>query len=69
MSAGLARALAPESPNGVFAAACWLHTLFTPFSPLVGGEGYVAAFTRWLGGQTVKLHDDCGILCNPTCEH
>ena len=69
MSAGLARALSPASANGVFAAACWIHTGFTPSSPTIGGEGYVAAFTRWLRGEPVKLHDDCGILCNPTCAH
>ena len=69
MSAGLARAMAPGSPNGVFAAACWIHTSFLPLSPLVGGTSYISAFTKWLEGETVKLHDSCGILCNPTCSH
>jgi len=68
MSAGLSRAMAPGS-NGVFAAACWIHTGFSATSPLIGGRSYIQAFTRWFLGDTVKVQDSCGILCNPSCAH
>lgn len=78
MSAALAPSLSDRSPNGVFSAACYIHTGFTPTSPLLAAPdgtrlSYIDAFGRWLfGGEAdahTKLADDCGVLCNPTCAH
>lgn len=70
MSIALAPAMDPSSPNGVFSPACFIHTYFTPTSPLLDGINYLDAFSAWYFEKTAtKLHDDCGILCNPTCAH
>ena len=73
MSNGLAAAMEPTSPNGVFSAACWIHTDFSPRSPLLGGLNFIDAFTGWFygerGANQTKMQDTCGVLCNPSCPH
>jgi hypothetical protein len=71
-SANMTQALAQTGPAGAgfFNPACYIHGGFSPSSPLIGGESYLAAFSRWyFGGETVRLADSCGVTCNPTCPH
>jgi hypothetical protein len=72
MSVGLAPSLAPASKNGVFFPACFIHTAFSPSSPLIQGVDYITGFRQWYykeAGAQTKLQDTCGILCNPTCKN
>ena len=69
MTQGLSPAMDKDSPNGVFAPACFIHTEFNALSPILNGHSYLAAFAEWYAGASVKLQDDCGVLCNPTCAH
>ena len=72
MTVALAPSMDPASPNGVFNPACFIHTTFTETSPLLAGTSFLDAFAAWYfgdAGATTKLQDDCGILCNPTCNH
>ena len=67
MTAGLKKTVAGGS--GVFNPACFIHTGFSPDSPILSGQNYLQTFGNWYfkrGGETV-LADDCGVLCNPTC--
>ena len=55
---------------GIFNPACYIHTSFGLTGPLLSGENYLEAFARWyFGGEDVRLADDCGVTCNPTCPH
>ena len=81
MTVGLGPLMAPSSgcdgPRyGVFAAACYTHGGFTHSYPLIGGYNYYDAFRNFYfvepGSEsddpsTYKLSDDCGVMCNPTC--
>ncbi len=71
MTIGLQPSLDEQSNNGVFNPACFIHTTFTPTSPILNGMNYLQAFQAWFfkEEESVKLQDDCGILCNPTCPH
>ena len=72
MTVALAPSMDPASPNGVFNPACFIHTSFSASSPLLSGLNYLDAFANWYfggAGAKTKLQDDCGILCNPTCNH
>ena len=69
MSVALSPSMADSHPNGVFSSACFIHTEDWD-ETLIDGANYVTAFNRWyFSGTKVKLADDCGILCNPTCPH
>lgn len=69
--------LSPSVPqNGVFAAACWIHTdfYFSPAaSPSINGRSYLDALSAWYfgGGQNAasyKLIDSCeGFRCGTNC--
>jgi len=70
----LAAAAKPESAHGFFNPACFIHTGFTRAITLADGNGgrlsYLEAFSRWLGGEAIRLADTCAdgeVLCNPTC--
>ena len=61
---------------GVFAAACYTHGGFTHSYPLINGYNFYDAFRNYYfveSGSTeddptlYKLSDDCGVVCNPTC--
>lgn len=67
----MTQALAQTAPAaGFFFPACYIHTGFSTAGPLIGGESYLAAFSRWyFGGESVRLSDSCGLTCNPTCPH
>ena len=55
---------------GFFNPACYIHTSFSTAQPLIGGESYLAAMQRfYFGGEDVRLADDCGVTCNPSCPH
>lgn len=57
--------------NGVFAAACYTHGGFTHSYPLIQGYNFYQAFGNFYFESTspelYKLSDDCGLMCNPTC--
>ena len=63
----LAPLMSPAAPQyGVFAAACFIHTSFSPTRPLIGGVSWQTALGRWYfnrAGGGYKLADDCGELC------
>lgn len=62
-------AMSTDSVHGVYNPACFIHTGFTN-SILLEGKNYRQAFGDWLiRGKKVKLQDNCGELCNPTCKH
>ena len=69
MTVALAPSMAPASKNGVFNPACFIHTSFSPTSPILSGRSFYQAFAQWIDGTPTKLQDTCGILCNPTCNH
>jgi len=65
----LTKAMSSSSVHGVYNPACYIHTGFTN-SILLDGKNYREAFGDWLlRGKIVKLQDNCGELCNPTCPH
>ena len=60
---------------GAFAAACYTHTNFTASHPFIQGENFYQPVHRWYfadqegyKADSYVLHDDCGELCNPTCD-
>lgn len=61
--------------NGVFAAACWIHTQFSfaPAAPSIGGRSYLDALSAWYfggggGEEGYKLIDSCeGFRCGTNC--
>ena len=61
-----------NTKNGVFAAACYTHGGFTHSAPLIDGFSYNQAFGNFYFQRTAadeyKLSDDCGLMCNPTCQ-
>eukprot|EP00965_Chrysotila_dentata_P233097 6199375-Pleurochrysis_carterae.AAC.6 len=70
LSVALAPSMRRDSPNGVFSAACFIHTEFLPSAPRIRGHTYLDSVQSWYFGDTrtpSKLQDDCGVLCNPTC--
>ena len=70
MSIALQSSSSDYSKNGVFSPACFIHTGFNLQSPVINGLNFVEAFSKWFfDGEAVKLQDDCGILCNPSCPH
>ena len=70
MTTALTQAQAPGvRAAGFFNPACYIHTAFSSSSPLIGGESYLTACARWYSGGEVRLADDCGLTCNPTCPH
>ena len=70
MSIALQSSSSDYSKNGVFSPACFIHTGFSIQSPLINGLNFVEAFSKWFfDGESIKLQDDCGILCNPSCPH
>lgn len=52
---------------GLFNPACYMHIGFGYTSPKINNMTYKDAFQSWLGGSKIKLQDDCGIHCNPSC--
>mmetsp|Transcript_12734 Transcript_12734/g.21161 ORF Transcript_12734/g.21161 Transcript_12734/m.21161 type:complete len:390 (+) Transcript_12734:39-1208(+) len=58
--------------NGYFAAACYIHTEFNHASPIIDDWNFYQAFENFYYDKTppdqYHLADDCGELCNPTCE-
>lgn len=56
--------------DGWFNPACFIHTEFSHTAPLIQGKSYSQAFAEWFAGgkPTVRLMDDCGILCNRQCK-
>ncbi|EDQ88996.1 uncharacterized protein MONBRDRAFT_25774 [Monosiga brevicollis MX1] len=66
MTQGLQRA-ANSHRDGVFNAACFIHTTFTNSKPRINGLTYHQAMLQWLAGESMVLIDDCGVICNPTC--
>jgi hypothetical protein len=69
MSVALSPSMAVGHPNGVFSPACFIHTDGWE-TTLIKGINYLTAFDRWyFDDETMKLQDDCGLLCNPTCPH
>lgn len=69
MSVALSPSMAVGHPNGVFSPACFIHTDSWE-TTLIKGLNYLTAFDRWyFDNETMKLQDDCGLLCNPTCPH
>ena len=58
--------MAPASKDGVFNPACFLHTTFTN-KITIGGVTYKQGLLKFLAGEPAKFQDDCGELCNPTC--
>lgn len=65
----LAGAMAAGSKDGVFNPACFIHTGFKKEFE-ISGMNYLTAFASWLGGNAVKLADNCAegtVLCNPSC--
>lgn len=68
-SKSLELAMSTNSIHGVFNPACFIHTGFTN-SILLDGKNYRQAFGDWLlRSKKIKLQDNCGELCNPTCTH
>ena len=65
MTSGLARAMG--SHNGVFNAACFIHTSFYNDKPLIRGVSYHQALLAWMAGKPAHYIDNCGVMCNPTC--
>jgi hypothetical protein len=57
--------------TGLFAVACYTHTGFTNKAPTINNMTYRQAFGNFYFRRTppehYKLMDDCGMLCNPTC--
>jgi hypothetical protein len=77
MSVGLAPLMdvieSPSKPrSGVFAAACYTHGGFTSTYPMIQGINMYTAFGNFYFNRTepagYKLADDCGVMCNPTCQ-
>eukprot|EP00756_Hemistasia_phaeocysticola_P030765 Hpha_TRINITY_DN16309_c0_g1::TRINITY_DN16309_c0_g1_i3::g.57757::m.57757 len=62
---GIGAVLKPS--DGYFRPACFIHTGFEANKPLINGTSYASAFAEWLKGTPVRLMDDCGLLCSPTC--
>jgi hypothetical protein len=61
------RAPLASKTDGVWSPACFMHRTYASTS--IGGKNFSEAFSSWyFDGERVKLSDDCGILCNPTCE-
>jgi len=58
--------------SGVFAAACYTHGGFTSTYPLINDMNMYTAFGNFYfnrtGPEGYKLSDDCGVMCNPTCQ-
>ena len=70
MTSALGPSMAPTSKNGVFNPSCFIHTDFYSSGPSIKGHTYLSAFNSWyFEEQPIKLMDDCGLLCNPTCKH
>lgn len=72
MTGALRPWMSAQSKNGVFNPSCFIHTDFSADSPLINKTSYYQAFDAWFhkeNGDLWKLQDDCGILCNPTCQH
>jgi hypothetical protein len=72
MTVALSPLMAPANTRGgAFNPACFIHTSFSPSSPLIGGKNFLQAFGDFYFQRTpaagYKLADDCGIMCNPTC--
>eukprot|EP00730_Choanoeca_flexa_P014114 TRINITY_DN6049_c0_g1_i1.p1 TRINITY_DN6049_c0_g1~~TRINITY_DN6049_c0_g1_i1.p1 ORF type:complete len:375 (+),score=62.72 TRINITY_DN6049_c0_g1_i1:1068-2192(+) len=65
MTQGLQRVM--DSKNGVFNAACFIHTTFSNSKPLIRNTSYHQALLAWMDGQEAHYMDDCGVMCNPTC--
>lgn len=57
--------------RGAFAAACYTHGGFTSKHPLIQGLNYYQAMGNFYFQRTAesgyRLVDDCGLMCNPTC--
>jgi hypothetical protein len=68
MTSALAPAMA-SSRNGVFNAACFIHTSFSASAPRIDGLSYHDALRNWLFERPGPTHlmDHCGVMCNPTC--
>lgn len=62
----LASAMSASSKDGVFNPACFIHTSFTN-KILIRGVNYKQGLLKFLAGEPAKFQDDCGELCNPTC--
>ncbi len=63
-----------ERDLGVFAAACYTHTDFTPSYPLIEQMNFMQSFHNFYyasdeghASDSYLLIDDCGEVCNPTC--
>jgi|EP01043_Picozoa_sp_COSAG02_P015857 hypothetical protein len=56
----------PFISQGVFNPACFIHTRFTN-DIQIRGVNYKEGLLRFIAGETAKFQDDCGELCNPTC--
>lgn len=73
----------PPTPQyGAFFPSCFIHTDFNTTSPLINGWSYLDALGSWYFNRTTAaaatsdsdsapwvLADDCGVTCNPTCQH
>lgn len=53
--------------DGIFNPACFIHIEFYVDSPLIGGQNFLHAFNKWMGGTETRLTDDCGLLCGTLC--
>jgi hypothetical protein len=59
--------------RGGFAAACYTHTDFYASHPLINDLNFFTAFNNFYFKHEVveasdyQLSDNCGIMCNPTC--
>jgi O-palmitoleoyl-L-serine hydrolase len=60
-----------QSNYGVFFPSCFIHTDFNNTNPIIGGLSYLDAFSNWYFSRDgpTRLADDCGVTCNPTCQH
>jgi hypothetical protein len=72
MSVALAPLADMRNPKtGIFAVACYTHTGFTNTAPKINNLTYRQAFGNFFHQRTppeqYKLIDDCGMMCNPTC--
>lgn len=78
MTVGLGPLMADtQAPRyGVFAAGCYTHGGFTHSYPLINGYNFYDAFREYYfvepgssadNPSLYKLSDDCGVMCNPTC--
>lgn len=68
------KTLRRQPKRGSFAAACYTHTGFTHSYPLLNGQNFYQVFNKFyfenatVSSQEYKLMDDCGVMCNPTCQ-